>query len=242
MKKNIQQTNKLFNEEKRLKTNLYQQKYRKLHHKKLTARRLAKKDELNRKKRERYQNDPEYRKQILLANERRVEQKPEMRKRWARTSYLKNKEKISKQHKEYYQANKEKAKIYAAEWYQKNKKLRNKQEYDKYHTDPLYKITRALRSVIRNAFKRIGKNKPTNTEHLMGCSWIEAKVHFESLFKEGMSWKNYGEWHIDHIRPCSSFTEKDMHEMNHISNLQPLWAEENIQKSDSFDVWSSFIS
>ena len=49
-----------------------------------------------------------------------------------------------------------------------------------------------------------------------------------------MYWENHGEWHIDHIRPVSSFTEKDMHLMNHISNLQPLWAEDNLLKSDNW--------
>lgn len=192
------------------------------------------KEKIVKQRKEKYNNDPEYRKKVLYWNKRGVDKNPEMRKQWAKNSYLKNKEKISKQHKEYYQANKEAAKIYAAAWYQKNKDLRNKQEYERYHNNPVNKISRALRSVVRNAFKRIRKNKPANTEKLMGCSWIEAKKHFEALFAEGMCWENYGKWHIDHIRPCSSFTEENMHLMNHISNLQPLWAEDNIKKSNKY--------
>ena len=211
-----------------------QRRYRKRHKERLTAERLANKDEVNKKRREKYKSDPEFRKNVLLSNKQGVDKNPEMSKQWAKNSYLKNKEKISKQHKEYYQANKETARAYAAEWYQKNKELRNKQEWERYHNNPLCKISRALRSVVRNAFKRIGKNKSANTEKLMGCSWFEAKEHFEALFTEGMCWENYGKWHIDHIRPCSSFTEEDMHLMNQISNLQPLWAEDNLKKSDNY--------
>jgi len=106
--------------------------------------------------------------------------------------------------------------------------------YDKYYykqrelVDPLYKSKNALRRLVYSAFKRIGKNKPACTEQLLGCSWIEAKAHFERLFQEGMTWKNHGEWHIDHIRPVASFKLDELHLMNHISNLQPLWAVNNL--------------
>jgi hypothetical protein len=86
------------------------------------------------------------------------------------------------------------------------------------------------------AFRRIGKNKPTNTLKLLGCSWKEAKAHIESLWQEGMSWENHGVrgWHIDHVRPVSSFGEDELHLMNRIQNLQPLWAKDNISKSNKY--------
>jgi hypothetical protein len=55
----------------------------------------------------------------------------------------------------------------------------------------------------------------------------------ESLFLEGMSWDNYGKWHIDHIRPCSSFDLSDTEQQKicfNYKNLQPLWAEDNLRK------------
>lgn len=93
-----------------------------------------------------------------------------------------------------------------------------------------------LRQAISRAFKRISQKKNTNTETILGCSYETAVRHIESLFREGMSWDNYGltGWHIDHIRPLSSFAEEELHLANRIENLQPLWAEENIRKSDAY--------
>ena len=95
-----------------------------------------------------------------------------------------------------------------------------------------------LRRIVYGAFKRIGQGKPTDTLALLGCTWEEAKAHMESLFLEGMTWENHGEWHIDHIRPVASFkgaSEEELKQMNHISNLQPLWAIDNIKKGDKWD-------
>ena len=145
---------------------------------------------------------------------------------------LYNKDILAVKRKQYRLNNKAKIAAYDKQYRLNNKDILNVKckQYNKQRckTDLLYKIKRKLRSVIWNAFKRIGKNKPAHTEQLLGCSWIEAKAHFELLFQEGMSWDNHGEWHIDHIRPVASFKVDELHLMNHISNLQPLWAEENL--------------
>ena len=73
---------------------------------------------------------------------------------------------------------------------------------------------------------------------LVGCSIEKLKQHLESQFKEGMTFSNYGKWHIDHIRPCTSFDLSKLDEQYkcfHYTNLQPLWAEENLRKSSSYD-------
>ena len=70
-------------------------------------------------------------------------------------------------------------------------------------------------------------------ELLEECSTDELNKHLESLFQQGMSWDNYGEWHIDHIRPCASFDLTDFEQQKqcfHYSNLQPLWAADNFAK------------
>lgn len=84
---------------------------------------------------------------------------------------------------------------------------------------------RACRSLLNNSLRRLGQTKEGKTVDLLGYSALELKQHIESLFTEGMSWSNYGEWHIDHIKPVSSF-EKDTHPniVNDLSNLRPLWA------------------
>ena len=95
------------------------------------------------------------------------------------------------------------------------------------------RIDRALRSRLNNAIK--SGNKSAKSIELFGASPLQIKEHLESQFTEGMSWDNYGEWHIDHIIPCAFFDlTKPSHQKVCFNwqNLQPLWAEENRSKSD----------
>jgi hypothetical protein len=75
----------------------------------------------------------------------------------------------------------------------------------------------------------LGK-KPTTTKKWIGCSADELVAHFESLFEEGMSWENCGAWHVDHIRPVCSFLPHEWQQVNHYTNLRPLWAKDNSAK------------
>ena len=77
------------------------------------------------------------------------------------------------------------------------------------------------------------KNKSKSTEIIIGISFDELKIYLESKFIEGMTWSNYGfnGWHIDHIIPLSSAeNEEEIYKLCHYTNLQPLWAEENLKK------------
>jgi hypothetical protein len=94
-----------------------------------------------------------------------------------------------------------------------------------------FRLTMNLRKRIWDALKRNSKSK--HTLELLGCSIDKLKQYLESQFKEGMSWSNYGKWHVDHIRPCASFDMSKVEEQKkcfHYTNLQPLWALENIRK------------
>ena len=72
---------------------------------------------------------------------------------------------------------------------------------------------------------RLGKQKEGHTIDLLGYSALEFKNHITSLFTDGMTWENYGEWHIDHIKPVSKFDKNTpINVVNSLSNLQPLWA------------------
>lgn len=102
----------------------------------------------------------------------------------------------------------------------------------RYAEDPSYMLTHRLRSRLTAALKGLCKAAPTR--ELLGCSAEELKKHLESLFQPGMSWENRQEWHIDHIRPCASFNLLEPEQQRccfHYSNLQPLWAKDNIAKS-----------
>ena len=104
-------------------------------------------------------------------------------------------------------------------------------------SDPLYKFRKSLSGNIRDSFKRGGFSKTSRTYKILGEEWLVIKEYFESKFTEGMSWENYGEWHIDHILPISTATcEEDVIRLNHYTNLQPLWKEDNLRKSNKMTV------
>ena len=68
---------------------------------------------------------------------------------------------------------------------------------------------------------------------MLGCSISFLKIFLEAKFKEGMTWENHGEWHIDHIKPCASFNllnDDEQKKCFNYTNLQPLWALENLSK------------
>jgi hypothetical protein len=98
-------------------------------------------------------------------------------------------------------------------------------------SDDLFKLGENIRKLIRASFRNKGLRKDTKTESILGCSIHEFKQHIESQFKDGMSWENRSKWHIDHIVPISiAKTKDDLLRLNHYSNLQPLWMQENIAK------------
>jgi hypothetical protein len=153
--------------------------------------------------------------------------------------YSKNKKKKIKQTKKRYYKDHEFYLFYARQYYRKNKKHLNKIDYKRKKQRKLidvnFKIVCNLRTRIYNALK--GRNKSNQTKELLGCSIETFKQHLEQNFTKGMNWKNYGRWHIDHIRPCSSFDMSDPEQQKqcfHYSNLQPLWAKDNLKKSDRF--------
>ena len=96
-----------------------------------------------------------------------------------------------------------------------------------------------LRSRIRMALLNQNIPKTSSTEEMLGCSIEKARHHIESQFTEGMSWSNAGEWHFDHRRPVSSFDLSKSEQIRmcfHYTNLQPLWALENLSKGGDFNA------
>lgn len=99
-------------------------------------------------------------------------------------------------------------------------------------TDPMFRVIANMRSRLRHL---LNGYKSKRTLELTGCNREELKAHLEKQFKPGMSWKNYGKWHIDHIIALSKvnvFDESELMKVCHFTNLQPLWAADNIRKSN----------
>ncbi len=95
------------------------------------------------------------------------------------------------------------------------------------------KIANRLRTRLSKAMKAQLTSKKKRTLDLLGMPLDEFLIYMESKFTEGMTWDNYGEWHIDHIKPCSKFDlflRSEQEECFHYSNLQPLWGWENYEK------------
>ena len=143
-------------------------------------------------------------------------------KEYRKEYYEANKERANECSKEYYKANEERVKEYSKKYYKERKK-----------TDDLFKLKCNLRVRTSNAFRNKGYRKNTKTQHMLGVDWEVAKQHIERQFTKGMNWGNHGEWHIDHIIPLASAkTPERLKQLCHYTNLQPMWAEENISKKD----------
>jgi hypothetical protein len=101
--------------------------------------------------------------------------------------------------------------------------------------DPQYQLAQNVRVRIGDALRISGAPKAARTQNLLGCTIKQLRDHLERLFLSGMGWHNRKLWHVDHVRPCASFDLMDPAQQRccfHYTNLQPLWAADNIRKSD----------
>jgi len=109
-----------------------------------------------------------------------------------------------------------------------HKSLERRKHYEKYKKDPIYALTKRFRNAI---YRSLRTTKTKCSLDILGCTQEEFKIHIESQFTEGMSWDKLSELHIDHIIPISSAqTVDDLYKLNHYTNLQPLWAKDNLSK------------
>ena len=155
--------------------------------------------------------------------------------------YWKDVEESRGKARDYRKNNPERRKEWDAKSYRKHrdKKIKCQSEYirKRRKNDTTFRLLQNMRRRLSLAINDQGTMKIDTSLRLFGCSAEELKAHIESQFTDGMSWENYGihGWHVDHIKPCNSFDfslESEQRECFHYSNLQPLWAEDNIRKSD----------
>ena len=130
-------------------------------------------------------------------------------------------------------AQKESYKAYRREWMKNWHRKNAKAIYERRRSRPYEKIAATIRSRIYDLLKHGYKSE--RTENLLGCSMKELKIYLEQKFLPGMSWENYGfyGWHADHVRPLASFDLTKPEEQKkafHHTNLQPLWAKDNLHK------------
>ena len=138
--------------------------------------------------------------------------------------------------KAYHQEHTEQARVTSSKYYKiHGDRLRRYQvEYsrNRYANDSTYRLMCSLRNRLRQALK--GNDKSETTKNLLGCSVDRLRSYIQSKFTEGMHMGNYGDWHLDHVQPCASFDLSDAKQQRacfHYTNLQPLWAKDNLIKS-----------
>jgi len=201
---------------------------------------------INRKKR--MQTDPkfrkkrkEYEKKYILLNKKRIAERV---KNWR----LRTIEKRRIQAREYQLKNKERIKKYLKEWVNRPEvRLKRNQRFkERRKTDPYFRMKLSLRGRLMSFVYRGRAKKMVSTNKLIGCDWNFFKTYIEKQFHDNpqnnkpMTWQNYGKWHIDHIKPMTSFNLlnlKDQYECCNFKNLQPLWAYENRKKSNKLNYY-----
>ena len=154
-----------------------------------------------------------YNKEYAVKNKEKIDEKRSLRR-------VKNKDKYDAKRKEWILSNKNEIRIY-------NQKYSAK----RYHSDPIYKLKLTIRNRARLALK--GIYKCSKTELLLGCSYEQFKEYIQNKFVNGMNWDNMEKWHIDHIKPLSSFDLANIEQQKiafHYTNHQPLWAIDNLKK------------
>ena len=121
------------------------------------------------------------------------------------------------------------------QYYPANKEAIAKYKKERRDTNPIFKLSHNIRVLIGKSFRNGGFNKKSKTAEILGCSFDEFHQHIEAQFTDGMSWSRFDEIHIDHRLPLSAAnTEAELLVLNHHRNLQPMWATENLAKSDSY--------
>lgn len=158
--------------------------------------------------------------------------------------------KMAARNKAYYEKNRERIKAQTSAYQVTNSDARNayksKWMSERAKADPEFAMLLVMRKHVARMMDRIKAKRlqSARTTEIVGYTPAEFVAHMEPMFKPGMTWENHGEWHVDHIRPLSSFdlTRPDHQRMaNSLHNLQPMWAIQNLRKSDSWSGQASLI-
>ena len=167
-----------------------------------------------------------------IQNKKWKSEHPERVKENMREWLAKNKEHKKQKDREYRLNNKDKCK--------ENQRIWKKKEYMRLKEEggEAFHYFRLKDNIKRRIREILGQEKSERCVYYVGCTLERLKSHLECTFKEGMTWDNYGKWHIDHIFPCVSFdisNDVERRACFHYTNLQALWGDENCRKKDNYD-------
>jgi hypothetical protein len=158
-------------------------------------------------------------------------------------NYHKRAEKTKDYKQEYYFNNKERLKKYHDEWRKNNEKYKEyvRKKNNERLLNPHYKLHRRFSTSIYTSLKERGFNKDSSCFDLVPYDKWQLIKHLEDLFEDGMSWENYGDWHLEHILPISCFKVKEKGDEEFLKcwslqNLKPLWSKENLSKGKNYDL------
>ena len=143
--------------------------------------------------------------------------------------YKENKNVIIDRSIKTYNENKDNILSHRKKHYENNKELYKMRGLKNYHKNKLkYSYMRAWRGILRCALKRMNNKKTDLTIKMLKYSAIDLKNHMERLFQENMTWNNWGEWHIHHIKYVCHFNKNESPcVVNALDNLIPLWKEDH---------------
>jgi hypothetical protein len=166
---------------------------------------------------------------------------PELNRERKRLDYIKNKEKVKAKQAQYRIEHRDEILARQKAYQRANRALINKTIKNRLKIDVNFKLREMIRCRIKTALAR--GSKSSTSEILTGCKIDFLRNYIESMFTDGMSWENHGisGWHIDHIIPCASFDLTDIEQQKkcfHYTNLQPLWAAENLRKGDRMNYYT----
>lgn len=144
---------------------------------------------------------------------------------------------LAEQARKNYAANPERQAANNAKWKSANRELVRAQKRRRHankKSDPVYLMAGRVRARMRAALTQKGFRKESTTAKMLGCSWKQFTKHIESQFVDGMGWDNCSAWHLDHILPLACATTiEGLEKLSRYTNIRPLWAAENLRKSDN---------
>ena len=156
-------------------------------------------------------------------------------------TYQKHKEKKLEYHKKWSESRRDYLNDYHQKWREKNidRHRENKRDYERNRkaSDPLYKLISNFRTAIYQVLKESNVEKNKHYFDILQYTPESLIKHLESQFENNMNWDNYGEWHVDHKLPITSFNIEEMGDEEFmrcwsLDNLQPMWGNDNIRKSN----------